>query len=383
MISEYNTKRLAFTLIELMIALALLGALMAVAWSLLGTFRDAEIRGWKLSRRTQTIRSARTWLEDDMQHLAIVDRNLSGNNARTTNAQKPSKSPIDAQAPPSLYDLRFTGNAMGFSTTIAPSIDPIPLLENLMYDSVLLDRESSLGVSPPRATPFGATPLGLDPSLAATPASPWPSETVEIEYQLTPVSSGSVSSPGPLAGISDQTQFVLTRREMLDVKNRSVDVSSSERVLTSQDLYRQSDEDALFSNQPIRETRLGGLVKAQFRYFDGLAWRSGWNSIQQAGFPQAIAFGFDFPAASDMTPPSEATAPFRGRDSSATENTLLAELPFAGSGFSGEATAAVSSASDQVLMESSTNEVQIVILVGRRSIIGKAAANPSMPRDLP
>ena len=331
-----NKLRSAFTLIELMIALGLLGALMAVAWSLLGTFRDAEIRGWKLSHRTQTIRSARTWLEDDIQHLALPESPV------VSNASRSSKSSVN---------VRFIGNAMGFSATIAPSIDPIPFLENLM--------------------------------MAATPSSPWPAETVEIEYHLTPVPSDSISVSSSLTSNSDQTQFVLTRREMIDANTPSVVASPSERVLTAQDLYRQTDEEILSSSQPIRESRLGGLMKAQFRYFDGSSWKSEWNSTQQGGLPRGIAFGFDFTAVSDMRPASETTAQPSDQNGSSTENVLANNLPFAESRLSTEATAEVSSASDQGLMESSINEVQIVVYVGKGSSTSKAAAKQPMPRDLP
>ena len=330
-----NKLRSAFTLIELMIALGLLGALMAVAWSLLGTFRDAEIRGWKLSHRTQTIRSARTWLEDDIQHLAMPESPV------VSNASRSSKS---------FNAVRFIGNAMGFSATIAPSIDPIPFLENLM--------------------------------MAATPSSPWPAETVEIEYHLTPVPSDSISVSSSLTRNSDQTQFVLTRREMIDANSPSVVASPSEKVLTAEDLYRQTDMEILSSSQPIRESRLEGLMKAQFRYFDGSSWKSEWNSTQQGGLPRGIAFGFDFPAVSDMRPASEATARQSDADVPSTENVLLNDLPFAESALSNEATEEGSSASDQGLMESSTNEVQIVIYVGKGSYKNKAAAKQPMPRDL-
>ena len=363
-----NKLRSAFTLIELMIALGLLGALLAVAWSLLGTFRDAEIRGWKLSHRTQTIRSARTWLEDDIQHLTMPS------NPAVSNATGSSKSSDT---------LRFIGNAMGFSATIAPSIDPIPFLENLMSDAMQSERETSIDGSPLGESPLGESLRGEESSMAATPNSPWPAETVEIEYHLTPVPSDSVSVSGFLKGNSDQTQFVLTRREMIDPNTPSVAVSPSERVLTAKDLYRQSDDAILSSSQPIRESRLEGLMKAKFRYYDGSSWKSEWNSTLQGGLPRGIAFGFDFPSVSDMRPASEATARQSERDGTFTENALANDLPFTDSVLSSEATAEISSASDQGLMESSTNEVQIVILVGKGSSKSKAAAKQPMPRVLP
>ncbi|HUP80595.1 MAG TPA: hypothetical protein VM260_18750, partial [Pirellula sp.] len=68
-------------------------------------------------------------------------------------------------------------------------------------------------------------------------------------------------------------------------------------------------------------------------------------------------------------------------DSSA-ESALLNDLPFAESVMSTEETAEVSTASDQGLMESSTNEVQIVIYVGKGSAKRTAAEEYHTPRDL-
>ena len=360
--------RSAFTLIELMIALGLLGALMAVAWSLLGTFRDAEIRGWKLSYRTQTIRSARAWLEEDIQHLAMPESPGVSNASRSSTSSKP---------------MRFIGNALGFSATIAPSIDPIPFLENLMSDAVQPQRERSLGVSQQGESLTDQLQIGEESSLATTSSSPWPAETVEIKYLLTPVSSDSISVSSSLTSNSDLTQFVLTRREMSDANTVNVVNSPSERVLTAQDLYRQTDEEILSSSQPIRESRLEGLMKAQFRYCDGSSWKSEWNSTLHGGLPRAIAFGFDFPAVSDMRTASEATTQSSDQDRSSTENILTNDLPFAESALSTEATAEGLRASDQGLMESSSNEVQIVIYVGKGSSKSKAAAKQPMSRELP
>ena len=369
--------RSAFTLIELMIALGLLGALLAVAWSLLGTFRDAEMRGWKLSHRVQTIRSARAWLEDDIQHFALADSKMNSKNSGFAKPTKSPKSLKNARAPQSINTIHFTGNAMGFSVTIAPSINPIPFLENLMSDSIQVDRESSVTESTLYEPPI------VDGSSAdITSSSPWPAETVEIEYQLTPIASDSVSLTSPLVSISDQIQFVLIRREMKDSKTNSVAVNLSERVLTAQDLYRQTDEEILVTSQPNRELRLEGLLKAQFRYYDGSSWKSDWNSQQKGGLPRAIGFGFDFPAVSDMHTPTEQRARQNDSSGASTESALLNDLPFVESVMSTEETVEVATASDQGLTESSTNEVQIVIYVGKGSAKRTAAEEHQAPRDL-
>jgi predicted transposase YbfD/YdcC len=43
---------------------------------------------------------------------------------------------------------------------------------------------------------------------------------------------------------------------------------------------------------------LKGIQNAQFRYFDGTAWSSQWDSRKQKGYPVAVAVQFDFPSRS-------------------------------------------------------------------------------------
>ncbi len=351
------TTRSAFTLIELMIALGLLGALMAVAWSLLGTFRDAEMRGWKVSYRTQTIRSARTWLEDDVQHLV-----------------------------PALSPNSFIGNSMGFSATIEPSIDPIPFLANLMSNSEPMELE-------PSVRDFI---VGQESSVPSDHRSPWPAEAIEIEYQLTPIPTSSTTSAFRLASDSNETRFVLTRRERV-ASNAAEEVHPSERdssaqdsnglggqatIRSIQDLYRQTNNEAVSSGRTIRESRLEGLLNAQFRYFDGTSWKSEWNNAQQNGLPRGIAFGFDFPATSDIQRPSNVESKNKDLNDSSTENVLVSELQFADSALATEATTESRNA-NQGLMESSANEVQIVIHVGDGPPRSKPDTNQGKRRDLP
>lgn len=375
--------RFAFTLMELMIALGLLGALMAVAWSLMGTFGNAEIRGWKLAHRVQTIRSARDWLESDMQHLAL------------------SVSPNVFSIPPLSEGPQFTGDSLGFTATIAPSVDPIPFLENLMSDAMGPERNNSAAVRSPRmqspsnqstsiqspSMPFGKPDLDYSATRDADGAAPstiWPAETIEIEYRLTPTSTHSVRPLGALAGNlnTDDTQFVLTRREMVDSQPTTMVESPSERVLSTQDLYGRSDEAMMSSRSPFRESRLDGLTKVQFHYFDGNSWISEWNSVQQGGLPIAIAFGFDFPAVSDMKPPSSASVKRSEQGNSMIDNGSAADLSFDSAALVTE-TSPLTSQNNKGMMESSSNEVQIVVFVGKRSSKSKNTSIPSRQGDIP
>ncbi len=353
-----------FTLMELMIALGLLGALMAVAWSLLGTFRDAEMRGWKLSYRTQTIRSAREWLENDLQHLvpfAAPAQPVSSTRAlATTTANVVSNTAGTAT---------FYGTAMGFTATISPSVDPIPFLGNLMSDPADMNladtgEEMKLGEG------FGE---------AARPASLWPADYLEIEYELVPMPDNLSSKPSLSSSISDglldETQYSLVRREQVDVGSRAVSEAPSERVLSVQNLYRQADESVLTNASPMSESRLDGLMHPQFRYFDGIAWVAQWNSGQRGGLPRAIAFGFDFPPASEILHPSERPSQEPTEADRLEDNYLTTTEPLLNPlEQESETIQERASGGNQGIMIVSTNEVQLVIFVAS-GIVSKGVAS--------
>lgn len=356
-------KLAAYTLLELMLALALLGALLTVAWSLMGTYRDAEQRGWKLAHRTQTIRAAREWLQSDVLHLVQTESGAA--NAANMNAMK----------------SRLSGNSLGFTATIAPSIAPVPFLERLMSNP-MDDAAEAVDVEP-----IASLYSDTDAIVAEAQRALWPAETLEIEYQLAPLESGSAEDTTSMQQAIDLTdvQFALTRRELLDasaVSSQNRDTlplaNLAERTLTAQDLYRQTDSTALSHGVPVRETRLEGLTNVRFQYFDGQNWTSDWNSDQKGGLPRAIALSFDFPARGDMKPP-ERRAATRGELGDSADP-LQSEDPtakrtFADAALSAEPIAELASSGEKGLMQAATHEVQIVVYVG-----GKVSGAPTSPR---
>ncbi len=285
--------RRAFSLLELMIAMGLLGGLLAVAWSLLGTYKNAEERGWKLAHRVQTMRSIRTWLENDAVHMVPVSAD-------------PSTTPVHG------IKGKFQGNATGFTVTIAPSVNPIGFFEHLMSPSQE-NAESLLSTS-----------MGTEDELAALdePPSLWPEDSIQIEYRIQSMGSVSPSSEGMLPSEAQYEQFLLIRKENDSGRRRSStrmgtqglgwngnsmqvggDSSPSERLLSGSDLYRQTESNDEAASRPKQEQKLQGLCNVQFHYFDGWSWSDEWNSDQRQGLPVAIALGFDFPPSSDVSTP--------------------------------------------------------------------------------
>lgn len=238
-------KRMAFSLLELMIALVLLGVLSALAWSILDNFRSAEQRGWKVASRLQSIRSARLWLEEDLLHVCET---------------LPQSGTLDS---PRTTSVSFQGSATGFSITYSPSIDPLPWLEEL----VLHSQDSAVDESPATNR---YTRLGL--------------YTVEAKYQLQ--SGGALirtlTSQAPLA--PQATSSSLTN-----------DSESIEPTLTVNDLYRQSEtvDEIVGATANSNQSKLGPIYRPRFRYHDGTTWKSTWVSSRSAALPTAIELAFD------------------------------------------------------------------------------------------
>lgn len=374
--------RNAYTLLELMIALGLLGALMSVAWSLMATFRDSEERGWKITRRTQIIRASHAWLQRDAQAMLGLSN-----------------------------EFTFTGTSLGFSATIAPSLDPLPFLERLLSDSSDLDEFDALDASAQSAqalagnsSQFSETQSPMDGELGETltGASPWSPQQVQVEYELLPVNnarsvnSADVSRPAENREL-DEIQFMLVRRELIGgtqssstqsaMQGNSVgftqEISPSDRVLTGQDLYRQNDDQLQSRGIPVSQSRLEGLVLPQFQYCDGRSWKDSWNSRSDGGLPAAIALRFNFPARAQMQPPQ----PRRSRDALEAEAEFglqeSTQLSAADLALAGAARAELETDADASLMESDQFEVQMVIMVvGRNSQTTRSVdANALAPMD--
>jgi len=249
--------RRAFTMLELIIALLLLGVLSALAWSILDSFQNAEQRGWKLSSKLQTIRSARLWLEEDLQHVAPPLPSPQSSLGSFT-GRNPTVS--------------FQGSSNGFTVRYAPSIDPLPWLEELL-------------VSP---TDTSSLPPGLQ---SASRLGLYP---VEANYR-----------------VSGSTNLTKTIRSLAPTQLTRDDNSASDEPLrTTADLYRNVDPSSSQSNPTniLATSSLEPLYRIRFRYSDGTQWKSSWNN-GGSNLPKAIELSFD------LDPPQELND---NRDSSST-----------------------------------------------------------------
>jgi len=286
-------------MLELLIAMALLVALLAVAWSLLATYRNAEQRGWDLSQRTQTVRVIRQWLEEDLMQVVAPERSsrvtelatlASGeSNGFFSSGPQPAGSGNQDAVP------HFVGNPQGFTTMVDASIDPLPFLERL-----LSSEGSELGIE---AQVAGESELSSSSLNMEGSAGPWPSGPVTVEYRLKsmhpnePASRATQSGDaGPNEQQPDTWSLVRTERAVLrnamnvdSASGLETPLGPSEQTLTAQDLYRQTDERLTADSFVLQEATVPGLAQVRFAYWDGTQWKAGWNSASEGRLPLAVS----------------------------------------------------------------------------------------------
>ena len=373
---DSDRSRHGVTLLELMVALGLLAMLLLVAWSLFDNLQKAEQRSEGLANRVQVLRQIRTWLAADLDQLVLPSSTvqLSGN-SNISNGLAP--------------DTYFVGDPTGFITTIAPSIDPLPFLQGAFESPNSISGQglaSDFGVE---SDPLSVSDTDQDRAVREARSKPWTQERMNVEYRLESQSKSLEASP-PSSELD--LIYKIVRRERLFSSvgrtalaetsssnssstilsnssgvNSTSSLAAADRQLTIQDLYRQSDETLDTSSPAVAEKALAGIQNAAFQYFDGISWRSDWDSREQGSFPAAIAIEFDFPSRTKARLEREE----RRRTSISVENStdspepnvdsidaLLAQQPIA----SREA-----EDDQQFLVESSAKEVTIVVATHDRS----------------
>lgn len=123
-------------------------------------------------------------------------------------------------------------------------------------------------------------------------------QQVELSYELRQTGEDSAASG------NSAIVYQLIRREGAAHTQQSSTFSGTssgraERVLTSQDLYRLSDDEKE-SGTVLHQHAIDGLVDAQFWYFDGQAWSSNWQDGSR--YPKAVALSYDLPSKRGVVP---------------------------------------------------------------------------------
>lgn len=275
-------RRSGYSLLELMIALGLLGGLLALAWSMLGSYRTAEQRGWDQANRMQVIRAVREMIENDVDHWApLNDDSLASTNDRGSRFSA---------------SVGFRGTSTEMSIEMLASIDPLPWLDEVTADPSL-DDAPVLGSAALGTAAAGLSSDAVENGQTDRPLSRplGPLQRVRVQYSL--VASGVTPTGDRLVNIRRQMSLVADP----DLSPRdSAGPSIAARELTVADLYRIAD-DPMTGDDVSRwggETSMvRNLVGARLRYGDGKNWVDSWDETNRGGLPRAIELSFDLPPA--------------------------------------------------------------------------------------
>lgn len=262
-----------FTLLELIIAMSLLGVLLAAGWTLMGTFSQVQQRGWDLAARTQTRMSVRNWLQQDLQRaipLPII---------RHPRPSTLNDSPHEHSLPQA--SVRFVGSETGFNVMVSEALNPQTLLQAALAPS----DQSVSGTSDTNSDDNRLSGSRQSMLFASSLDQP-----IEVRYELRP--SGNENHGNQSKDIS-----TLGRQEFRSA-NRLLPaeqawVADNRRELTAADLYRQTDASQEQYNEAEPSLDIAELVEAAFSYCDGRQWRSSWDSRAGHGLPTAVALSFD------------------------------------------------------------------------------------------
>lgn len=297
-------RRRGLTVLELMIALGLLGALLAVAWSILGSYRAAEQRGWRVAYRMQVVRATREMLASDAGHwVASASPGIPG-------------TPL-----PSADTLALVGDGQGFTVAMLPSISPLPWVEQVTADEALVSPGALAGLNTAGGldTAGGLATGGGAGTEAGRPLGP--RQMVKVSYRLFPAQEedggeSSLSSGGPMEGALPEpaigtlssagfaTGRLDLRRQIVPLgpngESLALD-SDPDRLLTIEDLYRVDEDERRESGSAIESIWVRELVAARFRYSDGNEWRPAWDGRVGQTLPAAIELSFNHPVGRGTT----------------------------------------------------------------------------------
>jgi hypothetical protein len=319
----------------------------------------SQERSWKLSQRIRVLRLTRLWLSEDLDHLAQGI-------AMGSNPNDPGSVPMS-----------FEGDITGFTATILPSLDPVLFLQRL-GDEPTTSQQSEVTLES-----LGATPEEL--ATQQWKQSIWSGDRIDVEYRLEPI----YQDDSMLAEIQDPEtiQYEIVRREWIpevyfdQFRATSAPINGVQspkplRKGSASEVAKTNPLEAMAAEEtewipPLNETRLYGVTKPKFQYFDGNQWVNDWSSSGQGGLPKAIAITFDFPPVSEFKkpdpPPEDSQFEDAGDEMLDLENplfeveakTLETQEPLGGLG--------------ERLVETSESEHVIIVETGRRE-----AKPPSM-----
>ncbi|HAN99566.1 MAG TPA: hypothetical protein DCQ98_20025 [Planctomycetaceae bacterium] len=302
--------RVGHTLIEVLIALALLAVLIGLIAGLMSTFGRAEATAQRTAIEMRTLRTVRRQLEEDLQRLVTASDSTSPLPSSSASVESeafdaPSNiglggfAPIDRRPSPRRSDLVFDGTSLGFRCRIELDDDAGVWLETLVApsDSDIVGETDATSLASPIDSLASSPRSPLGPSDSGSPigsARRMPIEA-DLEYRL--------ASDPEFPGFGRRLRRTLTPRTPPISITRSAGPAANmvdpNTILDASDLYRTSPStnsdaiDLAVDSMVSRTLIADGIANARFRYSDGTGWYRNWNGAARGKLPRAIELTFD------------------------------------------------------------------------------------------
>lgn len=346
--AEQFRRRVAFTLLELLLAMVLAGALMAGLWGILSlnlrTFEAGRVK----TQRAQLTRALAERIEDDLRNLAPLADEIRATHDRLTAAGATASSfdamPSDAAAPsstPSAVAASPAQSGLGPTAGVAPPVIPPPPASAVEVPSAvdaatptadvparidsLVGSSHALQLRVSNCAAQADAPLATDTSGQLD--NPLPRDLLVVEYRLEQPQSapqpveGSAARSGPAwrgAGLTRRQRawsIQAASPDTLAANDFAASLTSDSGTAAADNAFTAVDGRALPTNpspdsgyNPLDPTTVPGGTQTslpaapglhaqqlfvpevsgwQLRYFDGAQWHAQWHSSRK-GLPVAI-----------------------------------------------------------------------------------------------
>ncbi|MFM8173935.1 MAG: prepilin-type N-terminal cleavage/methylation domain-containing protein [Pirellulaceae bacterium] len=282
--------RPAYSLIEVLIALAILGLLMGVAWGLLGSFQETQQRAWRQTERIELGQQVRSRLHQDLLQSSGHQLRVAASNIAPQTASRRSPTPTAGRSSgTAMAASRFSGDENGFTLELTPRLSPVHYWTHLLSSP----SESLLEAEPK----LPGLPLRIEVAWRLEENGFGDFESYLLSREIRFLSEGDDEDPvesvgrdrrGGRRGLTEPSAMERATREPL--RDESSTMGLRGELVNP---FAASPEDSLETWE--------GVSKGRFRYHDGTGWRQQWSADPKASVPFAVELSILFQTREDRT----------------------------------------------------------------------------------
>ena len=293
-----EVSRVAFTLIETIIAMSLMTLLMAIVWTMFSVYTKLESKGVAAAKESALIRSIDRQLRQDLLHTVGIDTTRPFT-TKDDSDQAANWFPINGYLIGTATDLHFVISSEPISA------DPVGKIRVISYE--------------PRSL-VGGELEDADPFVAKEPTDVRLGNNLGLaDGNLTPLGidrhERSWASYTEARSTDDSDQNLLST-------NRPTSLDADDLIQVGPNPLLDQEQDQLYAEAEDTTDQIPEIQYLNFRYFDGDGWRSVWDSTVSGHLPIAIEVSFDLEMVDEQAMEPAAT-PTDGVQSAGVENQEL------------------------------------------------------------